>query len=85
MLLINDHMLESLIESRTHEDLRLHHLASLSVVQNLVAVGMKSQLQHVLAEILHLQMAVGSSITQRSLPHTNLPKDVLHQLRNRHA
>ena len=44
MLLVNYHVLQPLVMRRTHEDLHLHHLARLSVVHDLVAVRMHSEI-----------------------------------------
>ena len=85
VLLVNDHVLQALVEGRTHEDLCLHHLTRLAVVQDLIAVGVHSQVQHVLLQIINLEVRIRRSVTKSTLSNTNLAKDVLHQLCNRHT
>ena len=85
VLLVDDHVLQTLIEGRTHEDLSLHHLAGLPVIQDLVAIGMHAHLQHLSTQLLDLQVRIWSSIAQSSLSHADLSEDTLHQLRNRHT
>ena len=54
--LVDNHVLQTLIEGRTHEDLGLHHLTSLTVVEDLVSVGVHAQFQHLCTQLLNLQV-----------------------------
>ena len=85
MALVNHHVLEALVMGRANEDLHLHHFARLTVVHDLVAVRVQTQIQHVVLEIVQTQMGVRRTVTQRAAGRAHPTIHCFQQLRNRHA
>ena len=85
MTLVNHHVLEALVMRRANEDLHLHHFARLTIVHDLVAVRVQTQIQHVLLEIIQTQMGVRRTVAQRAARRAHATIHRLQELRNRHA
>ncbi len=85
VLLVDNHVLQTLVERGTHEDLRLHHFAGLPVLQNLIALGMHPQIQHLTTELVNPQMRLGRTIRNRALLRIDLAEHTLHELSDRHT
>ena len=52
MALVNHHVLEALVMGRTDEDLHFHHFARLTIVHDLIAVRVQTEIQHVVLKIV---------------------------------
>ncbi len=85
VLLVDDHVLETLIERGSHEDLGLHHFTRLSVLQDLVALRMHSKLGHLTTELVDPEVRVRRAICNRALLRIDLSEHTLHELCNRHT
>lgn len=85
VLLIDDHVLEALVERGSHEDLGLHHFTGLTILQNLIALRVHSELGHLTTELVDSKVRLRRAIRNGALLCIDLAEHTLHELRNRHT